>query len=66
MLDAFCGSGSTCAAALLTGRKYIGVEMDDAYYQLASKRLTRVRQRAAARRLSSVYEQFLPRPLTAL
>ena len=36
VLDPFAGSGSSCAAALLTGRKYIGVEMDDAYYQQAS------------------------------
>jgi DNA modification methylase len=51
VLDAFCGSGSTCVAALLTGRKYIGMEMDDAYYQLANERLTRVHQRVAARRI---------------
>src|ERR1700744_1589109 len=36
VLDPFAGSGSSCAAALLTGRKYIGVEMVDAYYQQAS------------------------------
>lgn len=52
VLDAFCGSGSTCAAALLTGRKYIGMEMDDAYYRLAIARLQRVHQRVAAKRLS--------------
>jgi len=52
VLDTFCGSGSTCAAALLTGRKYIGVEMDDAYYKLANQRMQRVHQRVAARRLS--------------
>jgi DNA modification methylase len=49
VLDPFAGSGSTCAAALLTGRRYIGVEMDDAYFQLASERLQRVHRRAAAR-----------------
>jgi site-specific DNA-methyltransferase (adenine-specific) len=52
VLDAFCGSGSTCAAALLTGRNYIGMEMDDTYYQLAIDRMRRVSERAAARRLS--------------
>ena len=52
VLDPFAGSGSTCAAALLTGRKYIGAEMDDAYFQLATERLQRVHQRVAARRLS--------------
>lgn len=52
VLDPFAGSGSTCAAALLAGRKYVGVEMDDAYYQQASDRLNRVHQRVAARRSS--------------
>ena len=52
VLDPFCGSGSTCAASLLTRRKYIGIEMDDVYYQLASERLQRVQQRVAGRRLS--------------
>ena len=52
VLDPFAGSGSTCAAALLTGRKYIGIEMDDAYFQHASDRLTRVHQRVAQKRSS--------------
>jgi site-specific DNA-methyltransferase (adenine-specific) len=51
VLDPFAGSGSSCAAALLTGRKYIGIEMDDEYFQLAFERLQRVHQRAAIRRL---------------
>jgi DNA modification methylase len=50
VLDPFAGSGSTCAAAALTGRKYIGVEMDDDYYLQASRRLERVHQRVAAKR----------------
>ena len=53
VLDAFCGSASTCAAALLTGRKYIGMELDDAYFQQAKDRMTRIHQRIAARRVSS-------------
>lgn len=52
VLDPFAGSGSTCAAALLTGRKYIGMELDDRYHHLACERLERVHQRVAARRLS--------------
>jgi DNA modification methylase len=52
VLDPFAGSGSTCAAALLTGRRYIGMEMDDTYFQHASERLQRVHQRVAAKRLS--------------
>jgi site-specific DNA-methyltransferase (adenine-specific) len=52
VLDPFAGSGSSCAAALLTGRRYIGVEMDDVYFQQASSRLQRVHQRVAQKRSS--------------
>jgi DNA modification methylase len=52
VLDPFAGSGSTCAAALLTGRKYIGIEMDDEYFQHASERLVRIHQRVAQKRSS--------------
>jgi site-specific DNA-methyltransferase (adenine-specific) len=50
VLDPFCGSASTCAAALLTGRRYIGVELDPTYYQAASQRMDRIRQRTARKR----------------
>ncbi len=52
VLDAFCGSARTCAAALLTGRKYVGMEMDDAYFQQARDRMNRIHRRIAARRFS--------------
>jgi DNA modification methylase len=52
VFDPFAGSGSTCAAALLTGRKYIGVEMDDVYFQYASERLQRIYWRIAQKRSS--------------
>jgi site-specific DNA-methyltransferase (adenine-specific) len=52
VLDSFAGSASTCASALLTGRRYIGVEMDKTYYQIACDRLERVRQRVANKQLS--------------
>jgi DNA modification methylase len=52
VLDSFAGSGSTCAAALLSGRKYIGIEMDDAYFQPARDRLARIHQRVAQKRPS--------------
>jgi site-specific DNA-methyltransferase (adenine-specific) len=39
VLDPFMGSGSTGAAALSTGRKFIGVEMDNGYYEVACRRV---------------------------
>jgi DNA modification methylase len=53
VLDAFCGSGSTCAAALLTSRKYIGIELDCEYQKVASERMTRIKERIAKRSSSS-------------
>ena len=53
VLDPFAGSGSSCAAALLTGRRYIGIELDAVYFHQASARLRRVHERIAARKRSS-------------
>ncbi|MGC2402983.1 MAG: DNA methyltransferase [Acidobacteriaceae bacterium] len=49
VLDPFAGSGSTCAAALLTGRTYLGIELDAEHHQAASRRLDRVQQGIAKR-----------------
>jgi len=52
VLDPFAGSGSSCAAALLTGRRYIGMELDDAYFQQAVNRMSRIEGRIASKRSS--------------
>lgn len=39
ILDPFCGSGSTGLAAIRAGRKFIGIELDDGYADIAEKRL---------------------------
>ena len=46
MLDPFIGSGTTAVACKLTGRHYIGFEIDPNYYEIACKRVkeTEVRE----------------------
>ena len=39
VLDPFMGSGTTAVAAIQTGRRYVGYEMDDDYVQLCEKRI---------------------------
>ena len=39
ILDPFAGSGSTGVAALITGRRFIGIEREAAYAAIARQRL---------------------------
>lgn len=39
VLDNTMGSGSTCVAAAIEGRRYIGIERDDKYYGIACARV---------------------------
>lgn len=39
VFDGFMGSGSTAAAAILAGRRYLGAEIDRTYFELARKRI---------------------------
>ena len=39
VLDPFVGSGTTCIAAKLLNRKYIGMEMNDEYVVIAQERI---------------------------
>lgn len=39
VLDCFAGSGSTGVACILTGRKFIGIEIDARYHALALRRM---------------------------
>jgi site-specific DNA-methyltransferase (adenine-specific) len=39
VLDPFMGSGSTGVAALLSGRRFVGIEREQAYFDISSNRL---------------------------
>src|SRR5207247_83634 len=39
--DPFMGSGSTCLAARATRRRYLGIELDQQWYELALQRMAR-------------------------
>jgi site-specific DNA-methyltransferase (adenine-specific) len=39
VLDNCCGSGTTCLAAYKTGRDYIGMEIEEEYYNIALDRM---------------------------
>ncbi len=39
VLDPFMGGGSTGVAALKSGRKFIGIEYDKEYFDIACKRI---------------------------
>ena len=38
------GSGSTGVACVNTGRKFIGMELDDKYFEIAEKRINEARK----------------------
>lgn len=48
VLDPFCGSGTTCVAALLADRKYVGYDIQPEYVALAQKRIAAARAGQAA------------------
>jgi DNA modification methylase len=50
ILDPFMGSGSTGVAAILMGRKFIGIERDERYFQIACERI------ANAQRQQTLFE----------
>jgi len=42
ILDPFCGSGTTCLAAKMLGRDYIGIDISEEYCEIARMRLKAV------------------------
>lgn len=39
VLDCFVGSGTTCVAAIKENRRYIGIELDKGFFEIAQKRI---------------------------
>lgn len=39
VLDPFCGSGTTCIAAIDSDCKYVGIERDPVYHEVATQRI---------------------------
>jgi site-specific DNA-methyltransferase (adenine-specific) len=52
VFDPFCGAGTTCKMAALSGRHFLGFEVHEPYYQLAQRRV-REAQAEYRRRLDS-------------
>jgi len=42
VIDPFCGAGSTLVACLKTHRNFIGIELEEQYFQIAQKRILQV------------------------
>jgi hypothetical protein len=48
VLGTFSGTGTTCIAAIMLKRDYVGIEISPEYHELALKRLDHFRRRKAA------------------
>jgi site-specific DNA-methyltransferase (adenine-specific) len=44
VLDPFMGSGTTGIAAMQEGMKFVGIERDPHYYEIASRRIAEAKQ----------------------
>src|SRR5258708_4283117 len=61
VLDPFCGSGTTGVVALRLGRRFVGIELNPNYVEMARRRIagdapslnTEIGNRSQVRRLSS-------------
>ena len=58
ILDPFLGSGTTCVAAKELGRQYIGIEINEKYYNIAKDRLNGINQKGQTSLFDTDFEQM--------
>jgi len=66
VLDPFCGSGTTCIAAIDSDCQYIGIEKDPAFHDIATRRIkglaSELVEKAALRKESENFESIYDLP----
>lgn len=65
VLDPFCGSGSTGVAALMEGRRFVGIDQSADYCAMTKRRLTATTIERAARSVADIHSRFEPANLAA-
>lgn len=63
VLDSFAGSGSVGVAALLTGRSFIGAELNEEYFSQAQQRMLDAENLEASQSSMIYVPDFAPKPL---
>jgi len=66
VLDPFCGSGTTCIAAIDSDCQYLGIEKDPAFHDIATRRIkglaSELAEKAALRKESENFESIYDLP----
>lgn len=58
IVDCFAGSGTTCVAAKELGRQYIGIEINEKYFNIAKDRLNGINQKGQTSLFDTDFEQM--------
>ena len=66
VLDSFAGSGATGVAALLTGRNFIGSEINEDYFKQAQQRMLAVENMESSQSSMIYVPEFTPKKVVPL